>query len=295
MDAHPRMFRVPDDLQAMPAQQVHHTATGTVVSYVNPRGMQGQRVLICAPTLVHVRRGTKRLTFGTQTQAVEAGEVVLLRRGLHVMSEFVDGAEPYRSTLISLDDAALRAFADRYGSTGPSAVTQLWPILTPSPYLNALLAQLPTQLAHLPDHRLLGLKVEEILLSLQQPEAQAFWRQAIEDAHADDDVRFKRVIDQHSLAALSTIELANLSRRSLSAFKRDFARLYDAPPGRWLLHRRLDHAAGLLSAQRCNVTEASARSGFAEVSSFIRAFKRRFDVTPKQYQRRPLRAVKASA
>ena len=67
-------------------------------------------------------------------------------------------------------------------------------------------------------------------------------------------------------------EYAQLSNRSLSAFKRDFQKHFDTTPGKWLLEKRLNHAMNLLSNSNKTVSEAAFESGFENPSHFSRAF-----------------------
>jgi AraC-like DNA-binding protein len=83
---------------------------------------------------------------------------------------------------------------------------------------------------------------------------------------------------------LSLDEYAALCHRSLSSFKRDFRRQFQDSPGRWLLHRRLDHAAALLRNTEASVTEIVFESGFEDVTHFSRTFKERFQLSPTAYR-----------
>ena len=61
-------------------------------------------------------------------------------------------------------------------------------------------------------------------------------------------------------------EFAKLCHLSLSTFKRDFFNHYQTTPGKWLLKKRLDHAANLLTNQYSNVTQIAFDSGFENIS-----------------------------
>jgi AraC-like DNA-binding protein len=75
-------------------------------------------------------------------------------------------------------------------------------------------------------------------------------------------------------------QFAQLSNRSLSAFKRDFQKQYDTTPGKWLLEKRLNLSMHLLSNVGKTVAEASYESGFENPSHFSRVFRQHFGVTP---------------
>lgn len=281
-----RTFCVPQDLGQASDHKVYGHEEGTVVSYLNQRGASRQRVLMCAPTLVYVRRGTKRLELEGKPRDVTSGNLVLIDRGLHLMTEILDASTPYASTLICLKDKFLRELAARYpeARSGKARPLRGVHVMTPGIYLAEILDRLPGLLAHTPNPRILALKIEETMLAMQSPRARSFWATAIQGALVEGDAKLRSVVERHSLTPVTTAELATLSGRSLSTFKRDFRRIYATPPGKWLLMRRLEHARDLLSSRTCNVTEACWRSGFEDVSSFIRAFRRTYKTTPKQFQ-----------
>ncbi len=75
-------------------------------------------------------------------------------------------------------------------------------------------------------------------------------------------------------------DFAKLSYRSLSAFKRDFEKLYATSPGKWLLENRLQHAKHLLTRGGRTVSEAAFESGFENSSHFSRAFSKKYGTPP---------------
>jgi AraC-like DNA-binding protein len=80
-------------------------------------------------------------------------------------------------------------------------------------------------------------------------------------------------------------EFAQLSNKSLSTFKRDFKKLFQCSPGKWLLEKRLDHAMNLLTNTDKTVSETAFQSGFESRSHFSRAFRDRFGFYAKQPQK----------
>ncbi len=82
---------------------------------------------------------------------------------------------------------------------------------------------------------------------------------------------------------LSVEDYADLTGRSPSTFLRDFKRQFQSTPRRWLTDRRIEKARELLKDGRTSVTEAAYEIGYENISHFIREFKKRYDVSPKQY------------
>lgn len=78
---------------------------------------------------------------------------------------------------------------------------------------------------------------------------------------------------------MSMSEFAQASGRSLSTFKRDFKKMSELSPERWLTNHRLLAACDLLKRGR-RVSDACFDVGFKNVSHFSAIFKKRFGITP---------------
>ena len=81
-------------------------------------------------------------------------------------------------------------------------------------------------------------------------------------------------------------ELAARLRLSPSHLQRIFKRETGACLGEWLIEQRLHKAVYLLSNSYLSVKEIAGAAGYEHVSSFIRAFERRYVVPPTRYRER---------
>lgn len=75
-------------------------------------------------------------------------------------------------------------------------------------------------------------------------------------------------------------QLAFLTGRSLATFKRDFEKIFQTSPNRWLQKRRLDEAYYLLENKKMKSKDVYLEVGFETLSHFSYAFKNRFGVSP---------------
>ncbi|UPK68090.1 AraC family transcriptional regulator [Chitinophaga filiformis] len=75
---------------------------------------------------------------------------------------------------------------------------------------------------------------------------------------------------------------ASAHNMSLSTFKRWFKKNVGCSPGQWMIEKRLQQAKYLLQHKGLSVKEACYRSGFEDVSYFIRRYKQAFGHTPGQ-------------
>ena len=137
-----------------------------------------------------------------------------------------------------------------------------------------------------PDPSLLELKFKELILNvadnLSNKDLLSYFCSLLHEPQA---AKLKRVMEDNFCYNLKLKVYAELSNRSLSAFKRDFEKIFRITPGKWLLEKRLHYAMHLLSNQHKTVSEAAFASGFESPSHFSRAFKKRFGKGPAEIKK----------
>jgi AraC-like DNA-binding protein len=137
-----------------------------------------------------------------------------------------------------------------------------------------------------PDPALLELKFRELVLNIaDNPANRELLSYFCSLLHEPHTVLLERVMEDNFCYNLKLEAYAELSNRSLSAFKRDFEKQFGTTPGKWLLERRLHYALDLLRNRSKNVGEAAFESGFESPSHFSRAFKIRFGKAPAEVKK----------
>src|SRR5690606_37954536 len=81
---------------------------------------------------------------------------------------------------------------------------------------------------------------------------------------------------------MSLEKLGFLTGRSLSTFNRDFKKLFNTTPQRWLVERRLELAYYHLSEKKKKPTEVYLEVGFEDLSHFSFSFKKKYGVSPNR-------------
>ncbi len=152
--------------------------------------------------------------------------------------------------------------------------------------LAALFQSMRTYLAgtEKPPEPLLRLKLKELVLSVLTSGTNSELAAHFRRIGASEAPSVAEIMEANFRYNLSLEEFAKLCHRSLSSFKREFQAQFNESPGKWLLQRRLDHAAKLLRNAPMNVTEVAFESGFEDVSHFSRVFKERFGVPPMAFR-----------
>ena len=75
-------------------------------------------------------------------------------------------------------------------------------------------------------------------------------------------------------------KIASYTGRSLATFKRDFAKVSDISPRKWLIRRRLEAAHQLIVQGKRRVTDICYAVGFRNLSHFSRAYKEMYGFSP---------------
>ncbi|HEY4289415.1 MAG TPA: AraC family transcriptional regulator [Puia sp.] len=81
---------------------------------------------------------------------------------------------------------------------------------------------------------------------------------------------------------VSIERFAWLTGRSLSAFKRDFEKIFNDTPSRWLVQRRLQESYFLIDKKNKRPSDIYLDLGFEDLSHFSFAFKKLFGLSPSQ-------------
>lgn len=75
-------------------------------------------------------------------------------------------------------------------------------------------------------------------------------------------------------------QFAYLTGRSLATFKRDFDKLFQTSPNKWIQQKRLEEAHYLLEHKKMRAKDVYMEVGFETLSHFSFAFKNHFGVSP---------------
>jgi AraC-like DNA-binding protein len=73
---------------------------------------------------------------------------------------------------------------------------------------------------------------------------------------------------------------SRMTGRSLSTFKRDFRKIFDEPPSRWLKKKRLEHAYYLIKEKHKAPSDVYLEVGFENLSHFSSSFKEAYGRNP---------------
>ena len=233
--------------------------------------------------IIYVVEGRKIWHMAHGSYDLREGSCVFVRKGATIVEQFFETR--FCFFLFFVPDEFICEVLKSKATPLPKPKEQYEPVITISKNA-ATVAFFQTMMIYfnsdyVPDQYLLKLKFSELILTIaDNPDnsvLQCYFSSLLQEPQS---VSLQRIMDDNFCFNLKLEAFARLSSRSLSAFKRDFLRLYHTTPGKWLLEKRLHNAKHLLIHLSKTVTEAAYESGFENVSHFSRAKKKRFGTSP---------------
>ena len=122
------------------------------------------------------------------------------------------------------------------------------------------------------------LKVKEAIIILM--ETNPVLKNVLFDFSEPGKIDLEAYMNEHYKFNVGLDRFAYLTGRSRATFKRDFEKIFNTPPNRWLQQKRLNDAYYLIKEKGLKVSDAYLEAGFKDFSHFSFAFKKAFGVAP---------------
>ena len=127
----------------------------------------------------------------------------------------------------------------------------------------------------------IGLKLAERFVALREPPAMATTQRAADRKRAIESALW---IEAHSADPIDLNALAQRAGLSSYHYLRVFAAALGVTPHQFVVRSRLRHAARLLADEERSVTDIALDVGFADLSNFVRSFRRAAGVSPRGFR-----------
>lgn len=131
---------------------------------------------------------------------------------------------------------------------------------------------------------LLLVKLKELVLLLCNSGRNPVANRIIGQAYSPETLEFDKVIENNLYNNLSIRELAFLTHKSESSFKRYFNKWYGMPPARYFRKKKLERAEELLRGGGLQINEIAWECGFENPAHFSTVFHDHYGKSPRKYQ-----------
>ncbi|MEQ1554815.1 MAG: AraC family transcriptional regulator [Ferruginibacter sp.] len=234
-----------------------------------------------------LQTGEKKVQFDNTFVEVNNKQSVLIKSGNCLMTELLTNDEIYFCKLFFFTNENVQSFLNKHPNLVAnqhlkSENVKPFFVIENDEFINSFVTSISSILHLKTDYSsLLFIKFEEIMLYLAHKYGTEFISYIQALSSNSNNSTFKNIVEANVYSNLSLLEISFLANMSLSTFKRNFAKEYNANPGKWLQQKRLHHAKDILEKGAKKPSEIFANYGYTSFSNFSIAFKNEFGVSPK--------------
>jgi len=234
-------------------------------------------------SVMFIIQGKKYFHFGDQTICINNNELILVKRGIYTISEFIPDNGSFEALIIFIPDKFLQSISHYNSDLNASKAETAYVILKRDTYLEQFKSQYLSYFTgdFQGKKQLLQLKLQELFLLLQNSDARQLISRFISSCINKESIDIEYIIRTNLFQPLSIEDYAKLCLRSLASFKRDFKKQFATSPKKWINIQRISYANSLLKTSNKTVAEIAFECGFENTSHFIKIFKNKMGYTPK--------------
>jgi AraC-type DNA-binding domain-containing proteins len=237
--------------------------------------------------LVYVYSGEYLVEEGDTKVSVRKGECIFLRKDNRVqMSKLPFEDEPFQAVFMIFKRNILRELYQKLNKKQLPITTQRHqPSAIPLPHsadIDSLFQSLTPYFDSdkVPAKEVMQLKLQEGIYSLLNID-QRFYP-ALFDFTEPWKIDILDYLEENYMFDLSVEQIAGFTGRSLAAFKRDFKKISNVPPQKWLIEKRLKVAHDKIRNENRKVSDVYLEVGFKNLSHFSSAYKKQFGMAPSK-------------
>jgi len=240
------------------------------------------------PCLIYIESGVETITTSNNiTYEIPAETAIFLPQGINLHSDYVKTTKNLKAYLVFFTEDVITDFINAVKinditTTYQAELTKVQCGSLIQTYFHSI--QLLKQQGVI-STALVRIKLLELLHLLnlyneELPQALLYSRLITNSPKRN----LTRLLNNSDILKLTINDLANLSGRSNSTFTREFKVAYGITPKKWLQSKRLTRAKELLMNTELTVTHIAVDLGYENISHFIKTFKDKYKITPKQFR-----------
>ena len=273
---------LPDELNLNSSHSIE------IYDYVNIQEISKQKIVLSKNTFSFLQNGTKEVFFDNSTRLINNSQFSLVKAGnsLTIEKSYNDEMQ-YRSILLFFSNESVFNFIRKFqlkpkDNASYASVYSFDYDLYIKGFTKSILNI--SKLSKSIQQNILDAKFEEIMLYLIATKGVNFIYSLISNSD-NSTQKFIQIVENNIVNKLSIKELSFLTNMSESSFKRVFKKHFQSSPGKWFREKRLEHSAFLLRNKSKRPSDIYQEIGYENLSNFTQAFKIKFGVTPKKYQK----------
>lgn len=284
------MLRIPSQIDDQPFESLK-VKENTLVAYRSSSYPFSNQIYFEENTLVYILEGDKIFRSDRSEFRVRKGDLLFIKKDYTLFSESTH--ENYQSLVFFINHSIIKRFIEQYNDLltrsrlkdSPSWVLKMRADASFEKFIESVLLYFNSKTDYL--NQFLEIKAQELLLHLLEFDKNNQFKSFLLQNFSDEKIDLDTVVNAFYLKNITIGELAKISGRSLSTFKRDFKERYQTSPAAYIRKKKMGYAYFLLKNQLKNVEETAAAVGFESVSHFIKVFNTEFGERPKSVWSKP--------
>lgn len=265
---------------------LEESKTVQVYDYCSLKEISKQQIILNQNTFSFLIEGNKEVIFDNSDLSINNQKFLIMKSGHCLMTEKLSEIKNYRSILLFFSNETLSKFIQKFeiNNIEPKEYKSVYSF-NYDKFIKRFVDSLIdiSKLSKTVQKKIIEVKFEEIMLYL----IELHGTHILYSLTSNNDnltQNFTRTVESNQLKKLTLKELAFLCNMSISTFKREFEKHYSESPIKWFQNKRLEHAYYLLNQKHKKSSEIYFEVGYENLSSFIQAYKSKYNKTPKQHQ-----------
>ncbi|NND95079.1 MAG: AraC family transcriptional regulator [Flavobacteriales bacterium] len=258
------------------------------VEYKCPINIEQYQLWIENHLITYVISGKKDWITPKQTHKLTAGDALFVRKGVYTTKQYLEN--DYCVMLFFINDRFIKRFLGDNPSLNNAQndqveYDQIFDIRTDDSFriLIASIFNYLKQSEPIPKS-LVEIKFKELLFNIVLNTKNKAVLNYFNSITLNAKLTIENTMTENFLHDLEIGDYAKLCGQGLSSFKRKFKEYFNSTPGKWLMDKRIEHATNLLRGTDMTVSQIGYESGFKNSSHFSRSFKKKFNLSPKNYR-----------
>ncbi|MCJ7932329.1 MAG: AraC family transcriptional regulator [Chryseobacterium sp.] len=218
---------------------------------------------------------------GNTKHLYQKGDVVLYRKNALIrFVKYPHQEKCFEAISIILDEKLLKIFAEQYEIFSDKSPKESLFKLKEDELIQTYFKGLETWFSNKISTELATVKKTEMILLVLRNNKE--FKNILFHFGMPGKVNLEAFMNTHFRFNVPLSQLAFLTGRSLATFKRDFEKLFQMSPHKWIQQKRLEEAHYLLKHKKMKVKDVYLEVGFETLSHFSYTFKNHFGVSPSR-------------
>lgn len=231
--------------------------------------------------ICYIQSGILEFQLPNEKISFKAGEAFFVRRNILAKStKYPEEGGEFKSISIFLEQETLKniSLEKKLNAEYHLDTTSSFSTIEIDSLLKNYFESLPAYQGAIGAESLIRLKVEEGILLLLNRHNEL--KNILFDFGTPGKIDLELFMDKNFRFNVEMKRFATLTGRSLATFKRDFAKIFELSPNKWLQKKRLEEARYLIKEKGRKPSEVYLEVGFEDLSHFSFAFKKNFGIAP---------------